>query len=284
MSTSKCPYCGTEHSEGTCFDACPHCQAPHQPSWARFCNSCGAELKPTSQLPVESVIATKRCPQCHTAGLPESAAFCSVCGYDFNARKESPRIVITCVRKEVVKSYNSRPTPPRINYGKGWDFELREGVNILRLSQYYWLTANALSFYSGDVLSISEICIKNACLRNKLCFHVGATSLDVHNIDTSDWDRLSGCFSGCSKLESLDLSSFKTCNLRRLDWCFCDCYKLKMLDISGWSLSNIVDYHCMFSHCKSLRTIIMRGCNDYTVDLVETALEDACLYNVEIIR
>ena len=123
--------------------------------------------------------------------------------------------MITCVRKEVVKSYNSRPTPPRINYGKGWDFELREGVNILRLSQYYWLTANALSFYSGDVLSISEICVKNACLRNKLCFHVGVASLDVHNIDTSDWDSLIGCFLGCSKLESLDLSSFKTCNLRR---------------------------------------------------------------------
>ena len=57
-----------------------------------------------------------------------------------------------------------------------------------------------------------------------------------------------------------------------------------MLDISGWSLSNIVDYHCMFSHCKSLRTIFMRGCDDYTVDLVETALEEAGLYNVEIIR
>lgn len=284
MNVVKCPYCGTEHSEGTCFDACPHCHAPHQPSWAKFCNSCGAELTPTAPLPVDYVIATKRCPQCHTAGLPESAAFCSVCGYDFNARKESPRIVITCVRKEIVKSYNSRPTPPHINYGKGCDFELREGVNILRLSQYYWLTANTLSFCSGDVLAISKIDFVNACLRNQMSFHVEVTSLDVHNIDTLDWNMLIGCFSHCSKLENLDLSSFKTCNIKWLDWCFCDCYKLKMLDISGWSLSNIKDYHCMFLHCKSLRTIIMRGCNDYTVDLVETALEEAGLNNVEIIR
>lgn len=285
MNMVKCPYCGTEHSEGTCFDACPHCHAPHQPSWAKFCNSCGAELTPTAPLPVDTVIATKRCPQCHTAGLPESAAFCSVCGYDFNARKESPRIVITCVRG----SFDGYTRTPGISIGKRGltDYELKEGVNILRLSQHPWLTTKELDIHSGTPLVIQGINIINARLKNRINFRIPAMDFDVSNIDTSDWIELNSCFWSCGRLEKLDLSTFNTNKVKSLNSCFSCCYNLNELNLSGWDLTNVVgDDHRtrIFENCKSLRTIIMRGCNDYTVDLVETALEEAGLNNVEIIR
>ena len=288
MNVVKCPYCGTEHSEGTCFDACPHCHAPHQPSWAKFCNSCGSELTPTAPQPSDSVIATKRCPQCHTSGLPESAAFCSVCGYDFNARKESPRVLVTCIPiKNPQFSTNHRSFKARIYIGQSKEFELCEGVNTLRLSQYPWLSTKELTFSGGYGYQIEKIEIINSVLKNRLSFHFGGTSLDVSNIDTSDWESLSGCFEWSRNLRSLDLSSFNTHKVKTVHSCFYDCVYLAELNLSGWDLSNVVKTNSresFFRGCFLLKRVIMRGCNDYTVDLVETALEEAGLNNVEIIR
>lgn len=288
MSTSKCPYCGTEHSAETCFDECPHCHAPHQPSWARFCNSCGAELTPTAPLPVDSVIATKRCPQCNTAGLPESVAFCSKCGHAFKDRQLSPRVIVTCVPvRNPEFSPNHKSFKARIYIGQSKEFELCEGVNTLRLSQYPWLSTKELTFSGGSGCRIQKIEIINVVLRNRVLFRIDGRELDVSNIDTSDWGSLCSCFWLSRNIESLDLSSFNTSKIKDVRSCFSDCSSLVELNLSGWDLSAVVKMHYrerFFGECISLRRIVMRGCNDYTVDLVETALEEAGLYNVEIIR
>lgn len=288
MNVVKCPYCGTEHSEGTCFDACPHCHAPHQPSWAKFCNSCGAELTPTAPLPVDTVIATKCCPQCHTSGLPESAAFCSVCGYDFNARKESPRIVINvkkCARRDV---YSNAFIQYKLH--ETWEsFLLKEGVNILRLSQYPWIKQGQLSFNGirNNQMHITEIQFINANLDKRILFHTKCSSLSLSYIDTSEWTSFQGMFQMSDKLENLVLNGFDTRGIMEVTSCFDRCLKLKEINIDGWDLSKVrhqFNRQNMFRECKSLKKIFMRGCNDYTVDLVETALEEAGLNNVEIIR
>lgn len=271
----KCPYCGTEHSEGTCFDACPHCHAPHQPSWAKFCNSCGAELTPTAPLPVDSVITTKRCPQCHTAGLPESASFCSVCGYDFNSQRQTARVVVEGGpnRAMFFDDYCPKKAIP-----------FQNEIAVFRATMYPWLSSSS-TILLRDIIKIEFINIRTTCFFR---FEDAVFErVDLSALGTSYWTTLTCMFCWCYNLRSLDLSSFDTKNVQYVTRCFSSCKKLELINLSGWDLSNVKKLHDKFDFivdCPSLRTIIMRGCNDYTVDLVETALEEAGLNNVEIIR
>ena len=45
---------------------------------------------------------------------------------------------------------------------------------------------------------------------------------------------------------------------------------LKYLDISGWDLTNCVKYTEMFNKCNALKTIRMVGCNQATIDLINS--------------
>lgn len=61
------------------------------------------------------------------------------------------------------------------------------------------------------------------------------------------------------------------------------CNSLNILNISGWDLTNDTDMTKMFNECYYLKTIIMKGCNQTTIDKIKAQLEKDKLKNVTII-
>ena len=64
---------------------------------------------------------------------------------------------------------------------------------------------------------------------------------------------------------------------------FKTCKSLNILNISGWDLTNTTDTSKMFNECYYLKTIIMKGCNQTTIDKIKAQLEKDKLKNVTII-
>lgn len=90
------------------------------------------------------------------------------------------------------------------------------------------------------------------------------------NYDTSKVITFNSAFFECSSLETLDLHGLDTTNITNTVQMFSRCTSLKYLDISGWDLSNCVKYTEMFNKCNALKTIRMVGCNQATIDLVNS--------------
>ena len=91
------------------------------------------------------------------------------------------------------------------------------------------------------------------------------------NYDTSKVISFNSAFFECSSLETLDMSGLDTSSVKNTGQMFSRCTSLKYLDISGWDLSNCTKYTEMFNKCNALKTIRMVGCNQTTIDLINSA-------------
>lgn len=91
------------------------------------------------------------------------------------------------------------------------------------------------------------------------------------NYDTSKVITFNSAFFECSSLETLDMSGLDTSSVTNTTQMFSRCTSLKYLDISGWDLSNCVKYTEMFNKCNALKTIRMVGCNQATINLINSA-------------
>ena len=107
--------------------------------------------------------------------------------------------------------------------------------------------------------------------------------LDVSAFNTSNVVDMSSMFEGCLNLKVLDLSDFDTAKISAVDKMFYNCFYLTHLNLSGWNLDKLQQKKSMFEGCNELKTIIMRGCNDETVNLIKTQLAADSLTGVEII-
>ena len=70
-------------------------------------------------------------------------------------------------------------------------------------------------------------------------------------------------------------ASFKgsnTSNLTSTTIMFSGCSGLTSLDLSGWDISKVTSMNDMFKDCTSLTTIRMVGCNQTTIDKIQTQL------------
>ena len=110
------------------------------------------------------------------------------------------------------------------------------------------------------------------------------TDIDVSNFNTSNVDDMNGMFMGCSSLTYLNLSNFNTSSLTQMVQMFCHCDNLQTLDLSGWDLTNLDYYYwppmdSTFAYCDSLNIIYMKGCNQTTIDRINSALEDVRIQN-----
>lgn len=113
----------------------------------------------------------------------------------------------------------------------------------------------------------------------------------LQNLDVSNWDVSSviymyQMFRCCRSLQNLDLSTWNVRNVTKMNSMFDLCDKLQVLNLSGWDLTNITNTNmkCMFGRCDSLKTIIMKGCNQTTIDKIKAQLKtDGILNNVTII-
>lgn len=111
----------------------------------------------------------------------------------------------------------------------------------------------------------------------------GLTSLCVDGLVTSNITDMNFAFYVCSKLKNLDLSTWVTSKVRSTMRMFESCNSLNILNISGWDLTNDTDMTKMFNECYYLKTIIMKGCNQTTIDKIKAQLEKDKLKNVTII-
>ena len=66
------------------------------------------------------------------------------------------------------------------------------------------------------------------------------------------------------------MSGLNTANVTNTVQMFSRCTSLKYLDISGWDLSNCTKYSEMFNKCNALKTIRMVGCNQATINLINS--------------
>lgn len=90
------------------------------------------------------------------------------------------------------------------------------------------------------------------------------------NYDTSKVITFNSAFFECSSLETLDMSGLNTSSVTNTVQMFSRCTSLKYLDISGWDLSNCAKYTEMFNKCNALKTIRMVGCNQTTIELINS--------------
>ena len=142
------------------------------------------------------------------------------------------------------------------------------------LLPYSYGNATLIGCDISDLTSISDI----------FYWCDGLKSLTVDDLDTSNITNMRQAFFKCINLKNLDLSTWVTSNVTRMTSMFESCRSLQVLNISGWDLTNTTETDDMFSECSSLNTIIMKGCNQATIDKIKAQLEtDGILNNVTII-
>ena len=94
------------------------------------------------------------------------------------------------------------------------------------------------------------------------------TSLDLININTDGVLDMSWMFAGCQGLTFLDLSHFNTRAVRNMRFMFTGCVNLTSLDLSNFVIRKGVNTTNMFNACRSLKQIIMRGCDEQTIQKI----------------
>ena len=185
------------------------------------------------------------------------------------------------------------------------DCDISEMTSMYRMFNYFrspqifginnWNVSNITNMMSvfEDCHSLQNLNLSTWDVRN-------VTRMDsmFHNCESlqnlvglSNWDVSSviymyQMFDCCRSLQNLNLSTWDVRNVTRMNSMFSLCDKLQVLNISGWDLTNITNTNMkyMFGRCSSLKTIIMKGCNQITIDKIKAQLKtDGILNNVTII-
>ena len=91
------------------------------------------------------------------------------------------------------------------------------------------------------------------------------TSIDLSNFNTSKVTGMESMFSYCSSLTSLDLSSFDTSKVTKINGMFNYCSSLTSLDLSNFDTSKVTSMADMFSNCSSLTSIDLSSWNTSSV-------------------
>ena len=81
------------------------------------------------------------------------------------------------------------------------------------------------------------------------------TTVDLSNLDTSNYTSMNSMFSGCSSLKSLDVSNLDTSKVTNMGRMFNNCRSLTSLDLSNWNTSNVTNMYYMFNGCSSIETL-----------------------------
>lgn len=119
---------------------------------------------------------------------------------------------------------------------------------------------NPIPMYSSDDNSMLNTFYKCTSLKE----------VNFGNYDTSKVITFNSAFYECSSLETLDMSGLNTSSVTNTTNMFSRCTSLKYLDISGWDLSNVTKSTEMFNKCNVLKTIRMVGCNQTTINLINS--------------
>lgn len=133
-------------------------------------------------------------------------------------------------------------------------------------------TVNISNFSTSNVTDMSYM-FKYCC---------NLPSLNVSSFNTSKVTNMSSMFSDCGKLKTLDLSNFDVSNVTNFDNMFKFTSELETLNLSGWDINPKASFTNMFQG-SGVKTIIMNNCSCTSIPLIKTILENANLFNVEIV-
>ena len=86
---------------------------------------------------------------------------------------------------------------------------------------------------------------------------ISLTSLDVSGFDTSKVGYTNSMFENCSSLTSLDLSNWKTSNVEAMSSMFNGCSSLTSLDLSNFDTTNVIEMKGMFFNCDKLSNLTL---------------------------
>lgn len=168
-------------------------------------------------------------------------------------------------------------------------FEMFRNCNLLetKLNLSNWNVSNVETmqnmFFACRVLT--EIDVTGWRLSNATT--IRAMFSGCNNLKTikgiKDWD-ISGVntvrvmFANCWELEEIDLSGWNTSNLTSIYGLFSTCRTLTTINLSGWDLSNVGESETVdvFKNCNALTTIYMRGCNQTTIELIDSLKPTGC--------
>ena len=101
-------------------------------------------------------------------------------------------------------------------------------------------------------------------------------SLNIKHFITSNVTNMAYMFVLCSSLTSLDLSGWDTSNVTTMQSMFSDCSSLTSLDLSGWVVPSGVEIRYMFKNCNNLTTIYCYGCNQTSIDNLNSVKPSTC--------
>ncbi len=110
------------------------------------------------------------------------------------------------------------------------------------------VTANSGVSFTGDCSQLFQ-------------FFSNCTSMDLHNVNTSNVTSMRQMFDYCKSLTSLDLSGWNTANVTEMWYMFSSCESLTSLDLSGWNTSNVTSMYAMFSRCYNLSSLDITSFN-----------------------
>ena len=138
-----------------------------------------------------------------------------------------------------------------------------------RLTTMSRIFSGCYSLSSIDVSSWNTSNVSNMSGMFQQCKSL--QSLDLSNWNTTFLTDVSDMFFGCDQLKVLNLSGWNTVNIDDMSLMFYMCEKIEILDISGWHINQNVDTSLLFWGCDNLQKIIMRGCDEMTIEKIKSS-------------
>ena len=80
-------------------------------------------------------------------------------------------------------------------------------------------------------------------------------TLDASNLNTSQINKMTQMFSGCTSLASLNVSNWDTSQVTEMDSVFYGCSGLTTLNLSNWDISQVKFINGMFRQCSGLASL-----------------------------
>lgn len=142
-------------------------------------------------------------------------------------------------------------------------------INFHKIRGMFYGCTNLVSVDLNQIASYMDPNDDNSML-NTFYKCTSLKEVNFGNYDTSKVITFNSAFFECFSLETLDMSGLNTTNVTNTVQMFSRCTSLKYLDISGWDLSNCTKYTEMFNKCNALKTIRMVGCNQATINLINS--------------
>lgn len=148
-------------------------------------------------------------------------------------------------------------------------FEFPDTKNVTSMANMFF-GCNRLT----DIHPINSFNLRNcSTVDGMFQFCESLTSLTLNSWNTSKVTSTAYMFNGCTSLTSLDLSGWDLYNVQYMNYMFSRCKNLENLYLDGWKIRErntpILDVYHLFNECTQKINIFMRGCDDYTISVIE---------------